>query len=69
MNTAGRLEQATRDVGVPFIASDVALRALNLPDGLAARDLGMLQLRGRSGSMRAWAVEARAAQQEVHAAP
>lgn len=66
MNTAGRLEQATRDAGVPFIASDDALRALTLPAELDRRDLGLLQLRGRSGSMRAWAIEAAAGRPCTH---
>lgn len=57
MNTAARLEQATRDAGCRFIASDDALRALQPPAEMALKDLGALQLRGRRGSIRAWAVE------------
>jgi len=58
MNTAARLEQATRDAGVRFIVSDDALRALAPPGALAPRDLGLLNLRGRSGRIRAWSLEA-----------
>jgi adenylate cyclase len=57
MNTAARLEQATRDAGCRFIASDDALRALQPPPEMTLRDLGELALRGRRGSIRAWAVE------------
>lgn len=58
MNTASRLEQATRQLGCRFIASDAALAALGRPAGFAYRDLGELDLRGRRQATRAWAVEA-----------
>ena len=57
MNTAARLEQATREAGVRFIVSDDALRALAPPAGFAPSDLGPLNLRGRSGTIRAWSLE------------
>ncbi|MGQ0512583.1 MAG: adenylate/guanylate cyclase domain-containing protein [Betaproteobacteria bacterium] len=57
MNTASRLEQATRDAGVRFIVSDAALSALGRPADYACRDLGELELRGRREAIRAWAVE------------
>lgn len=57
MNTASRLEQATRQLGCRFIASDAALSALGHPAGFAYRDLGELALRGRRQAIRAWAVE------------
>jgi adenylate cyclase len=57
MNTAARLEQATREAGVRFIASDDAVRALQQPAEFRLTDLGELQLRGRRGSIRAWNVE------------
>lgn len=57
MNTASRLEQATRDAGVRFIVSDAALSALGPPAGFSCRDLGELELRGRRQPIRAWAVE------------
>jgi adenylate cyclase len=56
MNTTARLEQATRDAGVPFIASAAALDSLERPGDLAYRDLGELALRGRKEPMRAWSV-------------
>jgi len=60
MNTASRLENATREVGARFIASDEALQALGGPalQGIAnCRDLGALALRGRSEAIRAYAIE------------
>ena len=59
MNTAARLEQATRDLGARFIASADALAALRGTDAYALRDLGALQLRGRQAPIQASAVEAR----------
>jgi adenylate cyclase len=59
MNTASRLEQATRDLGVRFIASAEAVTALGpLPD-MELKDLGALNLRGRKEPIRAWGVELR----------
>ena len=57
MNTASRLEQATRQLGCRFIVSDAALSALGHPEGFSYRDLGELDLRGRRQAIRAWAVE------------
>jgi adenylate cyclase len=57
MNTASRLEQATREVGARFIASDAAVSGLGQKGGFQLKDLGELALRGRTGSIRAWAVE------------
>ena len=59
MNTASRLEQATRDAGVRFIASNAAIEALERQPDLAYRDLGELRLRGRQQPIRAWGVETR----------
>jgi adenylate cyclase len=58
MNTTGRLEQATRDVGCAFIASADALAPLVPPPGIRTRDLGRLTLRGRIEPIHAFAVEA-----------
>ena len=59
MNTAARLEQATRDVGVRFIASADALSALGPQPDMELKDLGALTLRGRREPIRAWGVESR----------
>ncbi len=59
MNTAARLEQATRDVGVRFIASADALSALGPQPDMALKDLGALTLRGRREPIRAWSIESR----------
>jgi adenylate cyclase len=60
MNTASRLEQATRDAGVRFIVSDDAVHALGPQQDLAMKDLGELNLRGRKQPIRAWAISNRA---------
>ena len=59
MNTAARLEQATRELGARFIASDDAVQALGAQAELDFRDLGALALRGRREPIRAWVVELR----------
>lgn len=61
MNTASRLEQATRELDARFIASAEALGALEGADAFALRDLGALQLRGRQAPVRARAVDRRGA--------
>jgi len=57
MNVAARLEQATRETGARFIASEEALQALGPIQDLQCRDLGRLALRGRLEPVRAFAVE------------
>ena len=57
MNTTGRLEQATREVGCFFIASADALAPLCLPPDIRTHDLGALALRGRVEPMHAFCVE------------
>lgn len=57
MNTTGRLEQATREVGCLFIASAEALAPLGLPPEIQTRDLGALPMRGRVEPIRAFCVE------------
>jgi len=57
MNTASRLEQATRELGCRFIASADAVAALDSHAAYQLKDLGALRLRGRMEPTRAWAVE------------
>ena len=57
MNTTGRLEQATREVGCFFIASAQALAALSPPPEIRVHDLGALALRGRVEPIHAFCVE------------
>jgi adenylate cyclase len=59
MNTASRLEQATRELGVRFIASADALRALGPQPDMELKDLGALALRGRKEPIRASGVALR----------
>ena len=56
MNTAARLEQATRDVGLRFIVSRAALDALGPLPELARTDLGALALRGRAEPVQAYGI-------------
>ena len=57
MNTTGRLEQATRELGCFFIASAQALASLDPPPDIRTRDLGALTLRGRVEPIHAFCVE------------
>jgi len=57
MNTASRLQQATRDLGCRFIASADAVAALEAAEDIQLKDMGALSLRGRKEPIRAWAVE------------
>jgi len=59
MNTASRLEQATRELGVRFIASADALQALGPQPEMEFKDLGALALRGRKEPIRASGVALR----------
>jgi adenylate cyclase len=59
MNTASRLEQATRDQNCRFIASADAVQAFEPQADMEMRDLGALALRGRKGAIRAFAVDSR----------
>ena len=62
MNTASRLEHATRELGHLFIASADAVGALSVPPDLELTDLGALALRGREETISAWGVALRAAE-------
>jgi adenylate cyclase len=57
MNTTGRLEQATREVGCFFIASAEALASLGPTPEIRTRDLGALALRGRVEPIHAFCIE------------
>jgi adenylate cyclase len=57
MNTTSRLENATRDLGRPFLVSEDAMNRLEGKEAFKSIDLGPLQLRGRAASMRVYAVE------------
>ncbi len=56
MNVGARLEQATRDMGCPFLASNVAIRLLVHKDGYHIRDHGLRTLRGRHAPMHVFEV-------------
>jgi adenylate cyclase len=56
MNTASRLENATRELQRSFLVSEDALSRLDGTDAYALVDLGPQQLRGRAAPLRAYAV-------------
>src|SRR4029077_70089 len=62
VNTASRIQDMTRTLGVAILASDAIVRAAH-GEGLAPllaeyRDFGEHELRGRSGTIRLWGREA-----------
>ena len=57
MNTTSRLENATRDLGRPFLVSEDAMSHLDGKEAYKAVDLGPQQLRGRAASVHVYAVE------------
>jgi class 3 adenylate cyclase len=56
MNTAARLEQATRDLDREFLVSDEALARLNGRERYVLEPLGPRSLRGREGPVEIYAV-------------
>jgi len=55
MNTTSRIENATRELGRPFLVSEDALRRMAGAEAYAMEDLGPQQLRGREASARVYA--------------
>ena len=55
MNTTSRIENATRDLGRPFLVSEEALKRLDGAERYALEDLGPQRLRGREAPMRVYA--------------
>ncbi len=58
MNTASRIEQATRDLKRQFLISGDALERLEKLHGFSLEDLGPQHLRGRAGAIHLYAVTA-----------
>jgi adenylate cyclase len=56
VNTTSRIEQATRDLDRPFLASADALDRLSLDGTFALEDLGPQHLRGREAPVRVFAI-------------
>jgi len=67
MNTTSRLENATRDLGRPFLVSEDAMSRLDGKEAYKAVDLGPQQLRGRAAPVHVYAVELGAEPQESSA--
>lgn len=59
MNTASRIEQATRDLERQYLVSGDALERLADLGGFALEDLGLQPLRGRAAAMQVYAVTAK----------
>ena len=57
MNVAARLQEAAKSVPGGWVASAAYVGRASLPVGLTARDLGPLQLRGRSEPVAAYTLE------------
>ena len=61
MNTTARIEEACRTTGHDYLASGAVVRALaSLPQGVRALDLGVVQLRGKVGSLELFALQGEA---------
>lgn len=56
MNTTSRIENATRELDRPFLASEDALSRIDAKGGYRCDDLGPQQLRGRERQVRLYAV-------------
>ena len=67
VNTTSRIEQATRDLGRPFLASADALDRLSLDGAFALEDLGPQRLRGREAPVRVFAISEGRASTPDHA--
>jgi adenylate cyclase len=59
MNTTARIEQATRDLGRRFLASEEAVTRLEGLGGFELEDLGRRELRGRAAPVRLYAITTR----------
>ncbi|WP_372678940.1 adenylate/guanylate cyclase domain-containing protein [Desulfosarcina sp.] len=59
MNVCARLEQATRDMGCSFLASNDAIRRLEGKSSYSIRDRGSHTLRGRQSPMQVFEVSTR----------
>jgi adenylate cyclase len=56
LNTAARIQQMSRDLQRPFLASAEVVSALDLPDAVASESLGRIELRGVQDSIELFAV-------------
>ena len=57
MNTTSRLENATRELGRPFLVSEEAMNRMDSKAAYRSVDLGPQQMRGRVAPLRVYAVE------------
>ena len=57
VNTAARIEQSCKTLGEPFLISKDLLVRLCLPADLAARSMGVIDIRGRREGIELYSVE------------
>ena len=70
MNTTARIEEACRTTGHDYIASGAVVHALaSLPPGVRANNLGVIQLRGKAGSLELFALQGADSSSAVEALP
>ncbi len=57
LNTTARLEGLCKEMGAECLVSDQVYAATRLPSGFASKAVGAVSVRGRSASLKLWAVE------------
>lgn len=65
VNTAARIEQATKDLQRPLLASADVVSALDLPDNISTESLGRFELRGVEESVELFAMTRAADRQTI----
>lgn len=56
VNTAARMVEKSGELEEEFLASEEALQIIDMPEGATAHDLGDVSFRGRSGSLKLFAL-------------
>lgn len=56
LNAAARIQEASKELQRPVLASGEVISAVSLPDGVAAESLGKIDLRGVDGAMELFAL-------------
>ena len=66
LHVAARLQSRCREEGATCLVSGECMQRFELPEGLEARDLGVMNLRGREGGVRCYDVRMGSAAGGVH---
>jgi adenylate cyclase len=69
MNTAARIVDLARDRSQPYLVSDAVMTRAALPEGLEARSIGRVAIRGKAGDIELFAVARAAAAAEAATLP